>query len=56
MYGVKAIPSSWLEPLELREVIDEVANDLYSYHDWGIGECSGNMECQDRIWEKYPGR
>jgi ADP-ribosylglycohydrolase len=27
--GVRAIPAAWLEPLELREVITEMANDLY---------------------------
>lgn len=28
MYGVQAIPDSWLEPLELRGVIETTANDL----------------------------
>ena len=30
IYGVKAIPSMWFEPLELREVITEAAEDLYA--------------------------
>ena len=28
MHGLKAIPTEWLEPLELREVITELAEDL----------------------------
>jgi len=55
MYGVKAIPSTWLEPLELREVITEVAEDLYEWRDWEIGDFSKNKELNDRIWQKYPG-
>ena|GEM_PF-294415 len=55
MYGVKAIPSTWLEPLELREVITELAEDLYAWRDWDIGEYSKNEELNERIWRKYPG-
>jgi ADP-ribosylglycohydrolase/protein-tyrosine phosphatase len=29
MYGVEALPSAWLEDLELREVIERVARDLH---------------------------
>jgi hypothetical protein len=45
---VGAIPEAWLEPLELRDVITEIAADLY--------RCS-----QDPAWDaeqecsKYPG-
>lgn len=55
LYGVKSIPQKWLEPLELREVIAELAGDLYAFKDWDIGEYSGNHELNDRIWRKYPG-
>ena len=55
MHGVKAIPAEWLEPLELRDVITEVAEDLYAFKDWEIGEYSENEELNQRIWRKYPG-
>ncbi|WP_439030104.1 ADP-ribosylglycohydrolase family protein [Gordonia terrae] len=40
--GVAAVPQRWLEPLELREIIVEMAGDLYDFVDWdrsasGIG-------------------
>lgn len=55
MHGVKAIPAEWLEPLELRDVITELAEDLYAFKDWEIGEYSSNEELNRRIWRKYPG-
>jgi ADP-ribosylglycohydrolase len=55
MHGVKAIPTEWLEPLELRDVITELAEDLYAFKDWQIGEYSENKELNQRIWRKYPG-
>jgi len=55
MQGVTAIPSEWLEPLELREVITTVAEDLYAFKDWDIGEYNKNAEMNQRVWQKYPG-
>ena len=55
MHGVDAIPALWLEPLELREVISEIAEDLYAYWEWDIGEYSKDREFHERIWRKYPG-
>ena len=55
MHGVKAIPAEWLEPLELRDVITELAEDLYAFKDWAIGEYSDNEELNHWIWRKYPG-
>jgi ADP-ribosylglycohydrolase len=55
MHGVKAIPAEWLEPLELRGVITELAEDLYACKDWRIGEHGDNEELNQRIWKKYPG-
>jgi ADP-ribosylglycohydrolase len=55
MLGVDAIPAKLLEPLELREVITEVAEDLYACRSWGIGAYSANEQLNDRIWRKYPG-
>ncbi|MFO1153167.1 MAG: ADP-ribosylglycohydrolase family protein [Rhodospirillales bacterium] len=58
IHGVQAIPQEWLEPLELREVISEVAEDLYAFRDWPIGgmERTGEeAELERRIGRKYPG-
>lgn len=55
MHGVEVIPSEWLEPLELREVITTLAEDLYAFKDWDIGEYSENAAMNQRIWQKYPG-
>ena len=46
--GVDAIAAEWLEPLELRAVITEIADDLYDFPAWSDG---GGQ----RIWAKYPG-
>ena len=55
MHGAKAIPASWLEPLELREVISEMAEDLFAFPDWDIGEFARDRETSERLWHKYPG-
>lgn len=36
MYGAKAIPQSWLLPLELRAVIETVADDLAMFGEWEL--------------------
>lgn len=53
MYGIKAVPTSWLEPLELREVITEIANDLLAVNKWDVDEIGGKDN--DWVWKKYPG-
>lgn len=55
MHGVSAIPEKWLEPLELRHVITELAHDLYAFKDWDVGEYSEDPELNQRIRKKYPG-
>jgi ADP-ribosylglycohydrolase len=55
MYGVNAIPEKWLSCLELRDVITELAKDLYDFPHWDIGENSKNKELSEQIWQKYPG-
>jgi ADP-ribosylglycohydrolase len=55
MHGVKAMPAEWLEPLELRDVITELTEDLYAFKDWPIGAYSENEELNQHIWQKYPG-
>lgn len=54
-YGVGAIPKAWLEPLELRDVITEIALDLQDFPQWALGECSGNQGRNETVWRKYPG-
>jgi ADP-ribosylglycohydrolase len=55
MHGKAAIPAAWLESLELRDVITELAVDLYEFKDWKIGEYAEDRELHQRIWKKYPG-
>lgn len=55
LLGVKAIPEKWLEPLELRDTISEIAKDLFAFTGWEIGEYSQNRELSGQIWKKYPG-
>ncbi len=37
------------------EAITTLAEDLYAFKDWDIGEYSENAEMNRRIWQKYPG-
>jgi ADP-ribosylglycohydrolase len=55
LHGVHAIPAKWLEPLELRDVIAELASDLYEFKDWQIGEHMEDKALNERILQKYPG-
>jgi len=55
LYGVKKIPAAWIERLELREVISEIAQDLYEFREWGIGMFgSATPEMFAKIRRKYP--
>lgn len=49
MLGSSVIPQQWLEPLELREVIEAVASDLWTCQRW-----HSYME-DNGLWERYPG-
>ncbi|UXI70423.1 ADP-ribosylglycohydrolase family protein [Tahibacter amnicola] len=55
IHGVAGIPAPWLERLELREVIREIALDLARFRDWDIGEYSRDAALNEAIWGKYPG-
>jgi ADP-ribosylglycohydrolase len=55
MHGVKVIPKQWLEQLELRDVITELANDLFEFPNWGLYTHYEDQELVDKIWQKYPG-
>lgn len=53
MLGADAIPTSWLEPLELRSVLEEVADDLACFTDWQLdGDDEGEF---DFYFVRYPG-
>ena len=54
IHGASAIGDEWLTPLELRDVITELADDLYEYPRWHLSEYDPNEETE-RIWQKYPG-
>jgi ADP-ribosylglycohydrolase len=54
IHGVNEIPTEWLTNLELRDVITELAEDLYRFIDWKIGAYFDSAE-HKRIWDKYPG-
>jgi hypothetical protein len=58
--GIEQIPARWLDTLELREVITEIADDLASVKQWRIssGEYrrSPEEEAEENWWmTKYPG-
>jgi ADP-ribosylglycohydrolase len=54
LHGVSAIPEEWLEPLEIRHVITEIADDLHDYRDWDLGGHSKTATLSARVWGKYP--
>lgn len=53
--GVEVIPQEWLAPLELRDVILELALDLHDCVWWEMGEMAEDKTLNLRVWEKYPG-
>ena len=57
MHGESAIPARWLEPLELRDVISEVAQDLYEFPEWTVGDYDTDAALaeHERLCKKYPG-
>jgi ADP-ribosylglycohydrolase len=59
LHGVDAIPQRWLEALELREAIGQLADDLLSWPQWPIGECLPNDLAAAATaaywWDRYPG-
>lgn len=55
MEGVSAIGEHFLRELELRDVIDQVARDLYEYREWRLGESPDMRAETERLLAKYPG-
>jgi len=49
MHGTDVIPERWLEPLELRPVIEAIASDLWTCRNW-----STFMD-DSELWKRYPG-
>ena len=45
----------WLAPLELREVITEIAEDLHDCIEWALSPFGSDPEQHNRLWRKYPG-
>jgi ADP-ribosylglycohydrolase len=50
MHGADAIPSSWLEPLELRDAIVTIATDLYECATWPLDDPAAMAQ----ILKRYP--
>lgn len=57
MRGRSAIPDRWLAPLELREVMEEMADDLATAGSWCLGDWDDPAACaeEDYYTERYPG-
>ena len=55
LYGVDAIPQQWLDPLELREVIAKIAEDLHDCFECPLSPFGSDPEQQKHLWRKYPG-
>jgi ADP-ribosylglycohydrolase len=53
--GEEVIPDTWLDSLELKNVIVELADDLHDFRSWEIGMWAVDDTFDKQIWEKYPG-
>lgn len=54
VHGVEAIPPTWLEPLELREVITALADDLVTFSEWRLDDDAAPDE-EEFYFNRYPG-
>jgi len=52
--GSKVIPEHWIANLELKDVIEQIAIDLYEAPTWSFGGPLGD-EVANSLWERYPG-
>lgn len=52
--GRQAINLKWLEPLELRAVIEDMAEDMATVGVWEVGDDFDSPE-SDYWWQRYPG-
>lgn len=57
--GVHEIPARWLAPLELRDTLTEIADDLATIQKWALSEFGHDTpeaEAEQDYWcERYPG-
>ena len=54
LYGDSAIPAKWLQPLELRSVITEVAHDLHDFRSWQLDDTHAGTALAQRLRTRYP--
>lgn len=54
IHGTHAIPPSWTKSLELREVIEEMADDLATLNEWNLEDEKSTDEV-DFYFKRYPG-
>ena len=54
LHRASRIPERWLEPLELCELITEIADDLATAPGWEIGDYSDSSEVARYYWKRYP--
>ncbi len=54
LYGDSAIPAKWLQPLELRGVITEVAHDLHDFRSWQLDDTHAGTALAQRLRTRYP--
>lgn len=55
LHGTAVIPDNWLEFLELREVIQELATDLYELPSWTLDQLNSDETLKASIFRKYSG-
>ena len=57
IHGLSAIPDRWLAPLELRNVLEEVADDLATVGRWRLDDWSSPEACAEENYytARYPG-
>ncbi|WP_295007086.1 ADP-ribosylglycohydrolase family protein [uncultured Dechloromonas sp.] len=52
-YGISGIPYDWLSPLELREIIEQVADDITDHWSWNLDYMSEAYD--EAVVKRYPG-
>ena len=53
LLGEAVIPSRWLEPLEARDILEQMADDLASVPQWNLDEHASSGPAQ-ALLERYP--
>ncbi|MDB2692083.1 ADP-ribosylglycohydrolase family protein [Luminiphilus sp.] len=55
-HGISRIPERWINQLELRQVISDIACDLVTHTEWSNGhKGSGYSSVSDTVFGRYPG-